>query len=125
MPPSTPVATFLKGTIRSNHLSLASSSKKNTREKANKIRSIRSSLFNCFLILTFTDNLQDLRFEQSSSKTMNGFMSRINYSKVDFLTQKNCIHVRMILNYLLVKTRREFCKFADFFQSFVQFLRYT
>lgn len=125
MPPSTPVATFLKGTIRSNHLSLASSSKENTREKANKIRSIRSSLFNCFLILTFTDNLQDLRFEQSSSKTMNGFMSRINCSKIDFLTQKNCIHVRMILNYLLVKIRREFCKFADFFQSFVQFLRST
>ena len=63
-----------------------SSSEQNTMVKTKKIKNVELSFFATVKIKTFPDYLQNLWAKHCYLKTVDGNMSRMYYTKVNFLT---------------------------------------
>ena len=95
-----------------NHPSVFFSSRRKNWTKAARQRKLQISNYNLKypVIINFTvfehviisDNIQNLKFYQGSSKNMNDNMMFCTKNKL--LTQKNCTQGFIILNFLLVQT---------------------
>ena len=89
---------------------LVSSSRKNGRVKTNKITNVQQLLFfTLCLNVTFTNNGQNLRIQQCSSKAVNGNMDWMFQTEITFLHGKLCANS----DFFFREDGREVQKFTD------------